>query len=149
MRFTTDYSGSVFNKPTDYAKLITRTAKRVALLKKKHKNLGIAFRGQSGSALAYPVAAKLKMPLILVRKNTESSHSSYKIEGCTNKDVDNYIIIDDFISSGKTVNTIIREIDKYQSFCDNPAKCVGIVLYASSKRNKTHKDYPVYYVSRS
>jgi len=69
----------------------------------------IAYRGQSGALIAAPVALFLKKHLILVRKEDECSHSSYSVEGCT-KNYCRYIIVDDLISCGNTVQHIYSKV---------------------------------------
>ena len=69
----------------------------------------IAFRGMSGALIASPVAVRLQKSLILVRKPNDGSHSSYKVESCK-VEPKNYVILDDFVSSGKTANAIIKAI---------------------------------------
>jgi len=69
----------------------------------------IAFRGNSGALLASPLATLLKKHLILVRKNTADSHSYTTVEGCSKRNC-RYIIVDDLIASGKTVQEIFCNI---------------------------------------
>lgn len=71
----------------------------------------IAFRGMSGSLVAPAVAAKLRKHLIMVRKN-DQNHSGATVEGYGLSKA--YIIIDDFVDSGATVATIIKEIRRWQ-----------------------------------
>lgn len=96
----------------------------------------IAFRGVSGALVAPAVAAELHKPLLLVRKNSESSHSLYQVEGC-DKYKCRYIIIDDFVCSGSTIKAIVNDInDEFRSEDYRP---VGLFLY-SPNRNKTARD---------
>ncbi len=67
------------------------------------------------------VAIKLKKQMIATRK--EKSHSFRRIEGFA--DSKNYIIIDDFVSTGETIETIITELKEFVP----RANCVGIFLY--------------------
>lgn len=99
-----------------------RAAKALRLFRKKHPFDAIAFRGNSGAAIAYPLSFKLQIPLICIRKG--ASHSPLKLEGCTNART--YVIVDDFIDSGNTMNQIQRAINKdYGSV----PELVGILLY--------------------
>lgn len=90
----------------------------------------IAFQGMSGALLAPILAMKCKKTLIMVRKpkmymsdGTATSHSAYAVEGDEN--AQRYIIIDDFISSGKTIQNVVRRISEF-----NPqAICIGALLY--------------------
>jgi hypothetical protein len=86
----------------------------------------IAFRGMSGALIAPIVAFKMKKDLILVRKK-ESSHSNHAVEG--NKATRRYIIIDDFVGGGTTLDTIVSTINNDVNFRE--ARPVAIFLYRS------------------
>ena len=130
MRFTTSYLDSIFESPLEYKRLIDRIADQMVALKKKNSFSGMAFRGQSGAALAYPLSARLNIPLICVRKTREISHG-LNVEG-SSRNIRRYIIIDDFIENGNTIKAIIKAIAKeeqWRSPGKPNTKCVGIVLY--------------------
>ena len=65
----------------------------------------IAFRGFSGALVAPMIAVMLEKKLIAVRKTEESSHAYGSIEG--HADSSSYVIVDDFMDSGRTVEAII------------------------------------------
>lgn len=128
MRFGTAYLESIYQSPLRYKQRIDRIAKRITALKKKKSFGALAFRGTSGAALAYPLSAKLNIPIICVRKATEVSHG-YSIEG-TQRNIRKYVIIDDFMESGRTIKAIIAAIDKKKDcFDEGRAECVGIIFY--------------------
>ena len=81
----------------------------------------LAFRGMSGALIAAAVALRVKKPLIMVRKPNDTSHSSKRVEGYTGAKT--YIIIDDFVCTGKTANAIMRDIKKFSP----KAKCLGVL----------------------
>jgi hypoxanthine phosphoribosyltransferase len=101
-------------------------------LKKKFD--AIAFRGMSGAIIAPNIAQRLGKDIIGIRKNDERRHSGYKVEGVI---CNNYIIVDDFIDSCKTIETIQSEI---HDWCEN-ATLVGIALYASYELNRECKRF--------
>ena len=75
----------------------------------------IAFRGLSGALIAPILASRLDKTLIAVRKHktcekcgNSTAHSYRTVEG--NLGANRYIIVDDFVSSGVTVRTIIKSI---------------------------------------
>ena len=128
MRFGTAYLDSIYQSPLKYKRLIDKIADQLTALKKKKSFGALAFRGTSGAALAYPLSARLNIPLICVRKPDEVSHG-FKIEG-TQRNVRKYVIIDDFTESGKTIKAILKQIDKKSDWTkDGKAECVGIILY--------------------
>jgi adenine/guanine phosphoribosyltransferase-like PRPP-binding protein len=81
----------------------------------------LAFRGMSGAVIAPPVALALHKNLIMVRKSILDTHSDFLVEG--NIASKKYIIIDDFVSSGKTFKAIMKAIDDWAP----KAKCLGIL----------------------
>ena len=90
----------------------------------------IAYRGMSGALFAPELSRVLDKHLILVRKSKKDNHAGCLVEG--NKLCKNYIIVDDFINTGKTVKTIQKEIKKFAP----KAKCIGVleIRYLSSTR---------------
>lgn len=125
MNFRTSYMECVYNDPEKYAKLIKKVAKKVRELQESLGFHAIAFRGTSGAAMAYPVSAATGIPLICVRK--DDSHHGGMTEGSDNIDVKKYLIIDDFIGLGRTMDAIIKAIDDRRG--RKVVKCVGILLY--------------------
>jgi hypothetical protein len=103
------------------AKLRKAVASTIKFLKKKEFD-AIAFRGLSGQLFAPIVALRLRKTLLAVRKG-EDTHSTQMVEG--DFGARNYIIIDDFITGGNTVNQIIKEIHTIKP----TMKCVGYFGY--------------------
>lgn len=97
--------------PKQLQERIDFATKAIELYEATHETTveAIAFRGMSGALVASPVAARLQKPLILVRKPNDNSHSPLKVESCK-IEPKNYVILDDFVSSGKTANAIIKAI---------------------------------------
>lgn len=113
--------------PKKLRTIVNRASKKLKLLQKKLKFDTIVIRGNSGSCVGYPVSVKTGIPIVIVRK--DSSHGD-PIEGECN--MTNYIILDDFIFMGGTVNIIHKKIAAYakdRQYGD--VKCVGIALYAN------------------
>lgn len=82
----------------------------------------IVFRGMSGALVAPGVAIQLNKNLIFVRKE-KNHHSTQLVEGYF--DVRRYIIVDDFVDTGRTVAKIIQKLKIFQE----KARCVGLYLY--------------------
>lgn len=125
--YGTGYLEEVFN-PLEFRKKIDQTIE--AIEKSKLSFDAIAFRGSSGAACAYPISYMTGRSLIHVRKPTENAHSSRLIEGNPMQVVKNYIIVDDFIATGATINCIME--------CLTPT-CVGIFLFNGSYRWPTYR----------
>lgn len=112
----------------------------------------IVARGLSGTIIAAAVAAAHGMPFGIVRKPTESGHSSAGIE--VTEDLNgyapayhNYLIVDDFICTGTTMRAIEEEIQNYRHKISG--NCRGIVLYNSYGTDRTvweinGHDAPIY-----
>lgn len=84
----------------------------------------IAYRGNSGALVAPAVAARMGKRLIMSRKPGENSHSSSHIEGP--KWALRYVIVDDFVSTGRTINTIVDDV---AGGLNVGSVCVGLVEY--------------------
>lgn len=133
-----------------FRKLIPRAIKLLEKIQKERPFKAIAFRGSSGAALAYPLSYLLNISLMHVRKK-DGNHFPGAVEGVI---CDKYIIIDDFIESGKTVKEIVKEINKAHSWLyssENQIKPQAIILYTRDvipikTKNKLWKDVPVYRV---
>ena len=122
----TDYLSRVYH-PDQFQKTIDKLVKKVSEFKRKIPFEAIAFTGTSGAAVAYAVSYKLKIPLICLRKRRDASHYYGLVEGAVA--VESYIIIDDFIASGKTINKIISTLSKEGKKYKQNNKAVGIILY--------------------
>lgn len=79
-----------------------------------------AFRGMSGALLAPPLALKMKKTLIMVRKPGQC-HTDRTVEG--DAAAERYIIVDDFVSTGETIRTIVEEVTK----AFPRATCIGLL----------------------
>lgn len=145
MRFNTAYLDSIFQSPLKYKRLIDKIADQMTALKKKSSFSGIAFRGQSGAAMAYPLSAQLNIPLICVRKPKENSHG-FNVEG-SSRSIRRYVIIDDFMESGETIKAILAAIDKEEQWRnpgEHTTKCVGIILYTVAQRGEWNQKFFTY-----
>lgn len=96
-----NYNGGL--EPTVLAEDVAQMTKNIQAFDKPFDY--IAFRGFSGALLAAPLSLYFQKPLVNVRKQGEPSHSgSIFLSG---ENVGNYIIVDDFISCGITVDAIL------------------------------------------
>lgn len=82
-----------------------------------------AFRGMSGALLGAPLAHLFKKTMLVVRKPGVDCHTDRAVEG--DFGARRYVIVDDVISSGNTVRTIIRAIKHFAPH----AECVGILVW--------------------
>lgn len=145
---STSYLSTIFY-PETFPKTITAVLDSARRIKQKKDFDTIAFSGVSGAAVAFILAHSLNLPLLCVRKKGESSHyvngwEERFLEG--NLTTERFLLVDDFISSGKTVNYILDSIKK-----DVPnAECVAMLMYSGHggdyryRRADTSQEWDVY-----
>ncbi len=139
MTVQTDYLASVYNLEK-FRETVDNTIHAAERMMKAHPFDAIAFTGTSGAALAYILSHWMNVPVVCVRKESERSHyPSYlgRLEGFVA--FQRYMIVDDFISSGATIDKIRDEIAKVVK----TATCVGIVLY-SRTADSEYRSLPVF-----
>jgi len=133
---TTDYLGSVFCREK-FAQTVDRSEKDIRDWIAKGNDFDcIAFTGVSGAALAFPLALRLNKGLLCIRKEGSGSHSLYDIEGDFSGD--RYIIVDDFVDTGSTVEKIHSDLERNRATDD--IELVGIYLYDENSK-KRHIEY--------
>lgn len=91
----------------------------------------VVVHGNSGVSCGFAALMYANFPLILLRKDNDNSHGS-PIEGPSGHNVLRYLILDDFIDTGATMERIKDKIVALavQSGGGLPTpECVGIVLY--------------------
>lgn len=105
-------------EPLERQHTIRHCVKHLKLIRKRYPFETIAFSGNSGALIAPTIADRIQCGLTLVRKPGVASHSALEAEGCVNLP---YIILDDLINTGETINRIRTAL--------RPELCVGIFLY--------------------
>lgn len=109
----------------------------MAITESKIKYDAIAFRGVSGAAVGFPLSYLLKKPIICLRK-AGSSHCPYPYEGVVG--VKSYIIVDDFVDTGKSIKDIVEMIEgQHRALRRKVPVCKAVVLYRPYSEN----DYEV------
>ena len=109
--------GASFNRNRDY---IVEVAHTIHTIAGKERRISLICRGTSGTILAGAVGYILKkkqhdVSIIVSRKREESSHD-YNMSGVEFLDTKNKpfsVVIDDFIHTGDTVKTILKDIDSH------------------------------------
>ena len=118
--------------PATFSKRMKLASLRFAKLKESLQFDAIAFSGSSGCAIAFNLAARHQIPLIYVRKANEIAHGADIECNVKTLHVRKYLIVDDFVDSGKTVDHIVRSIKKHakKSSAYIP-KQVGVLCFDS------------------
>ena len=115
--------------PADLASLLKKAIAAFGRLRKTIDIQAIAYTGSSGAAIAFPLAIAYELPIIYVRKKGEQSHGC-PVECNYTQELENYIIVDDFIAFGATVRRIIKGIKDYAgNFGWEGPECVGVFVF--------------------
>ena len=114
----------------------------------------VVVHGNSGVSCGFAalLLSDLDFNIVLLRKDNDNSHGA-PIEGPDGLRLYKYLILDDFISSGATMNRIRDKIDTLhgQAPWSSPRpECVGIVLYGYRRTDsfKFNDGYTVPVLSR-
>lgn len=124
--YNSGYHSKTYN-PRSLKIQVNRIVRNLKKLRKTVKFDAIAFCGLSGAAIAYPVSVLAGYHLITIRKERNNQHHGHRVEGSESRNIRRYIILDDFIGTGKTVTTIVRAINRVGK--GDAPQCVAIVVY--------------------
>jgi adenine/guanine phosphoribosyltransferase-like PRPP-binding protein len=127
MTLATSYLGEALTRGGVYA-----AARRVRHLIKKNgiKFDAVVFTGYSGALVGPVVAAQTGKSMVIIRKEKENTHSAYPVEG--EHDVRRFIIVDDFVAGGGTVERILKAMRERRP----GSVCVAIVCYSTFNTNR-------------
>lgn len=85
-------------------------------------------RGTSGAMIAGAILNEIghinpnmELSIVISRKDNELCHAD-SLEGLTSLNTPNIIVVDDFISSGRTINAIIDDLDGFFIHLNKPRK---------------------------
>jgi adenine/guanine phosphoribosyltransferase-like PRPP-binding protein len=125
------YLRPVFEKDF-FQRTVDSALKAAESLVKNYQIDSVAFSGTSGAAMAFILSYKLGLHLMCVRKKTDTSHfheyyrKRFHVEG--NLDSQRYLIVDDFMDTGTTIENIIDAVKSEAP----QALCMSILFYARS-----------------
>lgn len=136
------YTHKIF-RPDEFRKLVLKAEKKLLAIHQVTPFEAIAGTGNSAMPLLGALSYKMGVPMIAVRKDGEKRHDDRNVNGRTRS---RYVIVDDLIDSGATVDRIVGEIAKASSYTST---LVAVVLYEQGSRNyfrtfKSGKSVPVY-----
>lgn len=135
IQIKTQYLDSIYGG--HFPEVVPALAKKLKSLRKKLPFDALAITGTSGMGMGFIMSYLLKIPVINVRKKSPSHYRS-PIEGAIN--AKRYLILDDFMETGATVDKIRKTI---RQELKGKSKAVGIFLYDSYRIAK-YKGLPVY-----
>jgi hypothetical protein len=112
--------------PADLSFLLKQAVVNFGKLRENIKIDAIAYTGSSGAAIAFPLAIAYDLPIIYVRKKGEQSHGG-EVECNYTDEIETYMVVDDFISSGRTVGRVMEGVKKaaQRRGWEGP-KCLGV-----------------------
>ena len=129
-------------------------AKAIKELRSQTGSTSVVVHGNSGVSCGFAalMASTEDFNLVLLRKDNDNSHGS-PIEGPDGHRLGKYLILDDFVSSGATMNRIRDKIDTLHGqvpWSSPKPECVGIVLYGYHRTDsfKFNDGYTVPVLSR-
>jgi len=115
--------------PADLAILLKEAVAAFGRLRQSVDIQAIAYTGSSGAAIAFPLAIAYELPVIYVRKPNEESHGC-NVECNYTEELENYVIVDDFICSGDTARRIREKIkERAKKFSWDGPECIGIFVF--------------------
>lgn len=121
------HTSRVFN-PRSFPELVETVSMRLLRLLDQVRFDAIAGAGNSGLLLLGAVSYRLGIPLIAVRRGIETTHDYRTVNGFFggyNEGIWRYLIIDDLIDTGSTMNRIITSIKEEEPH----AVPAGILTY--------------------
>lgn len=134
----TDYLEDVF-EPTLFQCLVPRAIESARCILEKHPYDAIAFTGTSGCSIGFILGYSLNIPMICIRKPDQGSH--YKSWCCEDersfegfKGAARYLIVDDGVCSGATVERIMEAISLN---CEN-CRCVAMMMFHHSQNQRIY-----------
>ena len=129
-------------------------ASAIETLRSQTGSTSVVVHGNSGVSCGFAalMASDEDFNLVLLRKDNDSSHGS-PIEGPEGHRLGKYLILDDFVSSGATMNRIRDKINTLHAqgyWSSLRPECVGIVLYGhhSTRSFKFNDGHSVPVLSR-
>lgn len=135
-------SGYCSNHSDPHIHMVTLENSRnllVNLLRETGANC-IAVRGTSGLSMAYGMRMldmlknRKLLPFVMVRKDDGHHGSPVESLDFRTQKIGDYLILDDFISSGNTINRIIEKMEIDRD--DTDVTCRGVVLYSRALEPK-------------
>lgn len=119
------------------------------------KNTIIAFvvRGTSGAMIAGAILNELhhinssaNTYILIVRKDNDTSAHCYSLRGIEDLEEARFIVVDDFIQSGKTIKAILKDLDEYFEISSTPKEkydmlCISNYLDVGALKKNRCDDY--------
>jgi adenine/guanine phosphoribosyltransferase-like PRPP-binding protein len=135
---STDYLEDVFN-PELFQRLVPNAIKISQDIHEESPYDAIAFSGTSGCSIGFILGYSLNKPIVCIRKPDQESH--YKNWSCEDERAFEgfnaplrYLIVDDGIDSGRTVERIMETININCGKC----RCVAMLMFSQGLYKKIY-----------
>ena len=132
--YATGYSADRVRLRAEFA------AKAITSLARSTGATAVVVHGNSGVSCGFAALMVTDTPfnLVLLRKDNDNSHGA-PIEGPEGHRLGKYLILDDFVATGATMNRIrdkIVALHQQHGLPEDTPECVGIVLYGYHSGDK-------------
>lgn len=114
-------------------KAIANEANRIVLSQFQDADY-IVVTGVSGIVIGSIVAHLSGKRLVVVRKEDEKSHADHRIEGFPVNTRMSFVILDDFVDSGATLNRIAEVLRAKSKVAHTTLNCCGYLMYGQGFR---------------
>lgn len=114
---------------TDLNCTVRKTTARLRAARTEHPFDSIILTGMSGVLVGIPVALRLKVPAVVLRKDSDNCHTSGKWIGAEHLGV-RCLFLDDFTSAGGTLRRVRRMVGQYT---DGHSYIYGKYFYSTDK----------------
>jgi len=109
--------------PSKLKRHVNLAAKRL----KKIKFDTIAVTGNSGTIFGGALSIAMKKPLMLVRKDSDDTHSMCRVEGP--RKIGRFVFVDDVVASGVTLRRVVKRLTKPEEAMLEPGTLEGVYLW--------------------
>ena len=125
--YATQYKVDEVRKRAEYA------ARAINKMMAETGATSVVVHGNSGVSCGFAalMLSHADFNIVLLRKDNDNSHGA-PIEGPEGHGLGRYLILDDFVATGATMNRIrdkIATLHQQYGQPEHPPECVGIVLY--------------------
>jgi len=131
-----NYNEELYNS-SQLKRLAKKTAVRILEELELRDAETVVVTGKSGIAMGFAALCFADFNLVTVRKDAETSHGG-PVEGRLRQpENERYIILDDFIDTGATIERIIKKMEIGYKEDEPKPKCVGVLKYACTDKSKS------------
>lgn len=126
----TGHQGYMAYDPDHVRKLARRVADSLPRMMAEFNADTVVVTGKSGISIAYAALMLIDFPLVTVRKAGEKMQGGgSRVEGRMGHECRRYIVLDDLVSTGSTVDNIHEALVRRCGDSYKEPECVGVLVY--------------------